>query len=145
MNLFGISLPPIGDVLFVGAGLVAPPLVAAQLVRFLPDSIKTNQAATWGVKVASVVLPGIAIRKFVSPRAGNLFMVGGAASLVVDAIRQFAPGVIPGLGYQPLLAGYSTLPGLPANASPRARSMRPVSQPAILEGVPDRLSPQGRF
>lgn len=142
-SFFGITLPPMDAVLFVGAGLIVPPMVSAQIIKFLPDTWKTNQAATWGVKVASVLLPGFALRKFWSPRAGNLFMVGGAASLVVDAIKTFFPGVIPGLGYQPLLgAHFSTVRA--DRVVPFARAGRGMAPP-MLTDAPERLSPTTRF
>lgn len=142
-KLFGFSLPPIDAVLFVGAGLVVPPLVSAQIMKYLPDSLKTNQAATWGVKAAAVLVPGFLIRKFYNPRAGNLFMVGGAASLVVDAIKTFMPGVIPGLGYQPMLGGYFN-----TNRGGRVVPLRTAvngGTPQLVADAPDRLDPRGRF
>lgn len=142
LRVFGFSLPPVDAVLFVGAGLVVPPMVSAQIMKYLPDSLKTNTAAVWGVKAAAVIVPGFLLRKFYNPRAGNLFMVGGAASLVVDAIKTFMPGVIPGLGYQPMLGGYFN--------TTRGNRVVPLRSagggiPQLVADAPDRLDPRGRF
>lgn len=137
LTLAGIKFPPLDAVLWVGAGVVVPPLVTAQVMKYIPASWQGNMATTWLVKVASVVVPGILLRRFVNHRAGNLFMVGGLASLVIDAIRTYAPGMIPGLGYQPLLGAYFT-PGAAA-ARPRA------ALPPMIQDAPTRLDPQHRF
>jgi hypothetical protein len=140
-SLAGVQLPPIDAVLWVGSGLILPPLVTAQVMKFIPASWQQSQATTWLVKVASIVVPGILLRKFVNPRAGNLFMVGGLASLVLDAIRTYAPGMLPGvgryMGYQPLLGAYFG-PGA------AAQTPRP-SLPSMLSDAPTRLDPQHRF
>jgi hypothetical protein len=142
LSIAGVQLPPIDAVLWVGSGLVVPPLVSAQIMKFVPASWQTSQGTTWLVKIASVVVPGMLLRKFVSPRAGNLYMVGGAASLIVQAIQTFAPGVLPGLsgyvglGVQPMLGAYTSYP----RAVPQRRQM-----PPMLADVPSRLDPGARF
>jgi hypothetical protein len=137
LSLAGIQFPPLDAVLWVGAGAIVPPMVQAQIVKFVPASWQQSQATTWLVKVASVVVPGILLRRFVNPRAGNLFMVGGLASLVIDAIRTFAPGVIPGMGYQPLLGAYF---------GPGAAAQQPrMALPPMMAEAPTRLDPAHRF
>ncbi len=142
MRLMGFSLPPLDAVLWVGSGLVVPPLVAAQIIKFVPDSLKTSAATTWLVKGASVVVPGMLLRRFVNPRAGNLYMVGGLASLVMDAIRTFAPGVIPGLGYQPLLGTYFSQPVRTASLN---RAPARGTLPPMMADAPGRLDASERF
>jgi hypothetical protein len=153
-KIFGFEMPPLDAVLFTGVGLIVPNQVAGYLMGFLPTSITknadgtTSQPVSWLVKVASVLLPSLAVRKFVSPRAGNFMLVGGASGLVLDAIKTFMPGVIPGLGYQPLLGEYVS-PGL-SGYFDRPTGVVPYRRPSsgltpILQNTPDRLSPAGRF
>lgn len=140
LSLAGIHFPPIDAVLWVGAGVIVPPMVTAQVMKYIPATWQQSPATAWLVKVASVVVPGILLRRFVNPRAGNLFMVGGLASLVVDAIRTYAPGVIPGLGYQPLLGGMGAYFG-PEVAAARPRAVLPQ----MIQDAPTRLDPAHRF
>lgn len=144
--ILGFSLPPMDAVLYTAAGLIGPNLVANKIVEFIPASWKTNadgtpnQLTIWATKIAAVLLPAWAIRRFINPRAGALFLIGGTAGLAMDAIKTFAPGIIPGLGYQPLLGSYFTRPqGQIANFPRQARV------PAMIADSPDRLNPQGRF
>jgi len=140
----GFQVPPMEEVFFTVAGLVAPNLAAQQLLRILPASLTGSTIGTWAVKAASVLLPSMAVSKFVNPRAGKLFLVGGVAGLTMDAIRTFAPGIVPGLGYQPLLGSYFSRPvagRLQPYPAP-ARSMLPTT---MIADAPDRLSPTSRF
>jgi hypothetical protein len=137
LSLAGMHFPPLDAVLWVSAGVVVPPMITAQVMKYIPASWQQTQAATWLVKVASVVVPGILLRRFVNPRAGNLFMVGGLASLAVEAIRTYAPNLIPGMGYQPLLGAYFG----PSVAAGRPRA----ALPPMISEAPTRLDPQHRF
>ena len=143
--LGGFALPPMQDVLFTTAGLIGPGMVSAQLLKVLPTSLTSSAIAQWAVKAVSVFLPGMLIRKFVNQRAGNLFMVGGSAGLAMDAIRTFAPGIIPGLGSQPLLGSYFGRPVGPGQQIVPFARPRQGGLPSQIADAPERLSPQGRF
>jgi len=136
--LMGFQLPGLLDVVSVGAGFVVPPIVAGYIMGWLPDSMKTSKAAMWAVKAAAVVVPSMVVRRFVSRRAGNLMLLGGAVSLALDLVKEFAPGLIPGVGFQPLLGAHVVRPT-------RARMPAPAGLPAMIASTPDRLSPTGRF
>jgi hypothetical protein len=142
---FGLALPPLSDVAFAGAGLVVPPMISTRIQAMLPASI-TQAAPTvvpWVVDLASVVVPGMLLKRFVSQRAGNAFLIGGAATMVLKAIKVFAPSTAASFG----LSGYmSGQPGLGRYFTPTAVSQpqtRPL--PAIIGTVPDRLMPSMRF
>lgn len=142
---FGLALPPLSDVAFAGAGLVIPPMISTRIQAMLPASI-TQAAPTvvpWVVDLASVVVPGMLLKRFVSQRAGNAFLIGGAATMVLKAIKVFAPSTAASFG----LSGYmSGQPGLGRYFTPTAvqqPSTRPL--PAIIGTVPDRLMPSMRF
>jgi hypothetical protein len=162
-QLLGFQLPPVSDIAFVGAGLVVPPIVSNYIMtNFLP-SYTTSVPVVWAVNVASVVGPSLLVRKFVSQRAGNLMLLGGAATLLLQAIKTFMPGVIPGLsgmGYQPFLGSYvrpSLNRGMGSYVQ-RSRGMAglrgmgagsgqtgPMSSSQVYSGTPERLLPSSRF
>jgi len=144
--------------LFTGLGLIVPAQVSAQLFKMIPDSVAknadgtTSQPVAWLVKTASVVGPSLAVRKFVSQRAGDYMLIAGLAALALDAVRTFAPGVLPAIpgtvGFQPLLGEYyGGNPGLGAyftgNGQGAPRGSTGLTR--ILANTPDRLDPAGRF
>ncbi len=153
-SLMGITLPPLDAVLFTGAGLVIPPIMASYLTPLLPASLSGSKMGYYGVKVASILIPSMLVRKFVSQRAGNYMLIGGAASLAIDLVKEFMPSL--GLGTQPFLGNgvgfyermplrtMSATPGMGRYASIPVRSM-PMQRTPIISQVADRLNPTERF
>lgn len=145
-SFLGFTLPPMDEVLFATAGLIGPNLVAGKILSFLPASWQTgsdgkpNQITMWATKVLSVVLPAWAIRRFIGTRASNSFLIGGLAGLSLDAIKTFAPGIIPGIGAQPLLGSYFDQPRAVVNF-PRSTGR----VPQMIADAPGRLDPQERY
>lgn len=145
-KFLGFTLPPMDEVLFATAGLIGPGLVAGKILSFLPASWQTgsdgkpNQITMWATKVLSVVLPAWAIRRFIGTRASNSFLIGGLAGLSLDAIKTFAPGIIPGIGAQPLLGSYFDQPRAVVNF-PRSTGR----VPQMIADAPGRLDPQERY
>jgi hypothetical protein len=144
-SLMGFQLPGLMDIAAVGAGFVVPPILAGYVMGWLPDSLKTSKVAFWTVKAASVLVPSLVVRRFVSRRAGSLMLLGGAVSFVMDLVKEFAPGVIPGLGYQPLLGAFIDRPlAIAARRASVGAGQRNILPPMIAS-TPDRLSPASRF
>jgi hypothetical protein len=143
--LLGFQLPQLQDVVFTGAGFIVPPLVTSYIMKMIPDEYKTNQAVVWGVKAASVLVPSLAVRKFVSQRAGNLMLLGGAVSFTIDLIKTFAPGMIPGLGSQPFLGFYNTMPNPRALGKYQQGGRGGSGLPTMIQSTPERLMPTNRF
>ncbi len=141
LSVMGFQIPAVMDIAAVGAGFVVPPLITGYVMGWLPDSLKTSRAAYWAVKAAAVLVPSMAVRSFVSRRAGNLMLLGGTVSFVLDLIKEFAPGVIPGLGYQPLLGAFTAPPQFSRARMPPQRQ----GLPRMIAGTPDRLDPTARF
>lgn len=152
-SVMGMQLPDIQDILFTGAGIVVPPILTSMLMGYLPVDWKTSKPAYYGVKAASVLIPSMLVRKFVSRRAGNLMLIGGAASLAIDLVRDFMPNLLPAASVsgQPFLGFYERMPvripagnGMGRYSSIPVRSM-PVQRTPLLSQTPERLSPGGRF
>lgn len=154
VSLMGFSLPPLDAVLFTGAGFLIPPIVTSYAMQYLPATWRTSKAAYYGVKAASVLVPSMIVKRFISRRAGNLMLIGGAASFVIDLVREFAPTLLPataGIGAQPFLGNgvgfYERMPrsaGMGRYASMPVRTM-PVQRTPLLSATPERLSPSSRF
>lgn len=148
--LLGFQLPPMDAVLYTAAGFIGPGLVCDRILSAMPASWKTNtdgspnQITIWAAKILSVALPAWAIKRFINPRAGAMFLIGGAAGLAMDAIRTFTPDIaktlhLSGMGAQPLLGSYFTRPQAVVNFPRQARV------PAMISDAPSRLNPQERF
>lgn len=142
LSVMGFQLPNLMDVAAVATGMVVPPIISGYIMGWLPASLQTSSAAKWAVKAASVLAPSMIVRSFVSRRAGNLMLLGGTVSFVLDLIKEFAPGVIPGVGYQPLLGAFTAPPAF----GTRARLPMVARTPArMISSTPDRLDPMQRF
>lgn len=142
-GIMGITLPPLDAVLATGAGVVVPPIVAGYVMKMLPADWQTSRATYWLVKIGSAIVPSMIVRQYVNRRWGNFMLIGGAASLAIDAVRKFMPGVIPGLGAQPFLGRMGAYYDRPQNIVPYGRPRAALTP--MMEGVPDRLMPQTRF
>ncbi len=150
-QVFGFGIPDMQTLFFTGAGIVVPPLVTSFIMQQLPEQYRSSKPVYYAVKVASVLVPSMVVKRFVNARAGNLMLIGGAASFLIDLVREFAPGMIPGIGYQPMLGYYHQMrparalgayPGR-GNLNPGRRANNNLSP--ILTGVPERLMPTARF
>jgi hypothetical protein len=137
-------------VLFTGAGLIVPPIMAGYIMGMLPVEWRSSKAAYYGVKAASVLIPSMIVRRFVSQRAGNYMLIGGAASFAIDLVREFMPTMLPAaaVGAQPFLGYYERF-NKPQAALGRYSSIpvqsRPVQRTPLLSITPERLSPGSRF
>ena len=155
-SLMGVSLPPLDAVLYVGAGLVVPPIVAGMITRYLPANLQGSKPVYYGVKAASVIVPSLLVKRFVSARAGNLMLLGGVASFAIDILNE--TGVIAGIKSafglqgsfgQPMLGFYPSLSrrgGLGSYPSlQRGGITAPVTMSRMTSNTPERLNPASRF
>lgn len=147
IRIFGIELPPLDAIAGVAAGVIAPAVLNTYIPGWIPTSLKNADGTlpswlTWTIKIGVAVVPGILVRQFVNRRFGNYMLVGGLGFFAVDAIKTLAPGVIPGLGAQPLLGSYFDRP---AGGKMIPYGQRRNVQPMAIADAPDRLNPAGRF
>jgi len=163
-TILGFSIPPMMDIVGVGAGLIATPMLAnyAWNSFIVPNNWTTSKYAYLGVTAASAVLPGWLVKRFAgNPRIGNLMILGGLVSFAMTAVQTLAPGMLPatavptglsGMGSQPFLGYYETMPMLRPNVPRRGLLGRYYSPGSAMEnvgkiitGAPERLDPQARF
>ena len=156
-QLLGFTLPPFDVVAWSAAGLIAPGMVSGWIMPLIPTSWKTNadgspnQITNFAVKGAAVLLPSLAVRSFFSKRGGNIMLIAGAASLIVQAVKTFAPTFSTqiGLGYQPMLGEY--IPPRQLREYVPQSKLRAVGMgagpgmPPITRMAPNRLDPSERF
>lgn len=139
-RIFGFQLPAIDAIVWTGAGFVAPKALTSIVMGFVPDAWKTNALVGWAARTVAALVPYIALRKMVSPRASNHFLVGAGTAFVLDLARTFAPGMIPGLD------GYLPIPDHRFSAPARQQQqLVPFPRPRIQSDLPARLTPAQGF
>ena len=128
---------------FLAAGAV---LTAQVYSRLVPDTLKTGPQKHL-VRLAVAVVGGHLTGRFVSPKLGRAFTLGGVATTLMIAANEYLGGTIVPMGgieEMALSAYYASPPALSAYYTPGMVS----AQPDFLgweTDVPDRLSPANRF
>jgi len=85
------------SVLFVGAGFVAVPAFETFLNTWLPTSITSTTLGKYAVRIGLVLGITALGRALMGKDRAKLVAIGGGAYVLVSAVKEFAPGVIPGL------------------------------------------------
>lgn len=139
----GLTLPPLDTIGMVAGGLILQPWVSTQINGFIPATVTTSlgTAAPYVVDALSVLLPGFVLRRFVSPRIGNLYMAGAGARVLAKWVAPYLPAGFGGMagyiGAQPLLGKYTT-----TNVRTIARGGQANR---MISTAPERLNPANRF
>ena len=157
----GFTLPPTMDIVGVGAGLIVPPMLANYVWNnfVAGTSIGTSKWAYLGVEAASVAATGLAVRRFVNVRVGNMVLLGGFARLAIDIVQNLAPSLLPssvatptglsGMGAQPFLGYYERRPMLPNPGLGKyyygSGSRTQAAPGRMIQSIPERLDPGNRF
>lgn len=142
LERFGLNTPTLTTMAYTSIGVIGTPVVegfAAQVIP-MPADPMFNKLARYAVKIGSAVAVGFLVRQIFGRDAGKAALVGGGAYILVDAIREFMPGMLPagapGAGYyfptmgaQPLLGAYPDM------------GMSSV----LTDTAPERLRPESRF
>lgn len=138
----------INDILYAGAGFIAPPAVEGVVKGFLPVSITGNAFGKWAIKAASVAGVSFLGSKFLGREAGKMLAIGGATYLLAAAVVEFIPTLFSGFsgyapggkvvsqGPRPVLAGQPYLGRYIGAGGSGAMS---------LANVPARVDPAARF
>jgi hypothetical protein len=96
-RILGFSLPPLQSVLYAGVGFVAVPVTEGFLNQFLPVSITSTTLGKYAVRIGSVIGLTWLGKAVLGKSAAQMIGIGGGAYVLVSAVREFAPGMIPGL------------------------------------------------
>lgn len=116
--IMGFKLPPVQSVLYAGGGLVGTPIVEGFLSRYLPAELMTNVVGKYAVRIAAVLGLTWIAKAVLGREAAKMVGIGGGAYVVVQAVREFAPGFIPGMSAYASMGSYSPMGRL--MASPRS-------------------------
>ncbi len=128
-----LTLPPLQSVLYVGVGLAGTPLAEGFISGYLPAAITGNTIGKYAVKIATVLGLSYLVKSIMGREQGKLVAVGGGVYVVMSAVRQFAPGFIPGMSAYAV--GGPVVTGLNAYTGPKSLSAytsnRGMSAPAF--------------
>lgn len=144
-RILGMS---VNEILYAGAGFIAPPALEGLAKGFLPASITGTEIGKWAVKAASVAGVSFLGGKFLGRDAGKYLAIGGVTYLLASAVVEFVPtlfsgfsGYIPGgrvvsQGPRPVLAGQPFLGRYIGGNGGGSMA---------LAHVPSRVDPNSRF
>ncbi len=142
-SALGFTLPPMQSVLYVGVGMAGTPIVESFLSSYIPASITGSSIGKFAVRIGTVLGLSFAVKSLMGKEAGKMVGIGGGAYVALSAIKDFFPGVIPGLSAYPMGGPVSTRM-LEAYAGPRALGAynRGLAAPAF--GALNTPNSQGR-
>jgi len=107
--VFGLQLPALQTVAYVGIGFVGTPVLEGFLSSFMPTTFATSTLGKYVIRIGSLLGLSWAGRAVMGKTQGNMIAIGGGVYLVTSLIKDFMPGVIPGLSqYVPGIAAYQT-------------------------------------
>jgi len=128
VKLFG--LPPLMSVAYATAGFAGTAALEGAANSFLPLEWTGSTLGKYATKIGSVIGVSWLSKMILGRSASYMVGIGGGLYVLTSAIRDFAPGVIPGLSGPLNLAAYRTAHaglGQPMNLS-AYRQMRGGSQ-----------------
>lgn len=96
-RLFGFQLPSISDAIYGAGGFVGVPLLEGVASSFLPVSITQSPIGKWAVRVGAVIAETMVAKMVLGKRAASVVAIGGGSYVLVSAIKEYAPTMIPGL------------------------------------------------
>jgi len=96
-RIMGFSLPPLQSVLYAGVGFVGVPITEGFLNQWLPLSITSSTLGKYAVRIGSVLGLTWLGKLVLGKQAATMIGIGGGAYVLVTAVKEFAPGIIPGL------------------------------------------------
>lgn len=97
-KIFGFQLPNITDAIYGAVGFVGTLIAEGFVTPMLPASITMTTLGKYGVRVGLVIAETYLAKLLLGNRAAAIVAIGGGSYVLVTAVKEFAPGVIPGLG-----------------------------------------------
>jgi hypothetical protein len=91
--ILGIELPPLNQVLYAGAGFLAPPMVEGYINKFLPVEVTSSTIGRYAVKIASVLGLSFLAKKAIGASEARMVAIGGASYVLVSAVNEFMPSL----------------------------------------------------
>ncbi len=98
-RLLGVEMPPLQAVLWAGVGFVAPSSIETWLnTNIIPVSLSGNTIGKYAVRIGSVLGLSWIVKQVMGSSEAKMVGIGGGAYVLISALKEFAPGVIPGVG-----------------------------------------------
>ena len=94
-SFFG--LPPLQSVLYVGVGAVGTPVAETFINGFLPLSITSSVLGKYAVRIGTLLGLTMLAKSLLGKDRAKLVAIGGGVYVLTSAIKEFAPGIVPGL------------------------------------------------
>lgn len=91
--LGGLGLPPLNQVLYAGAGFIAPPMVEGFINKYLPVEVTSSTIGRYAVKIASVLGLTFLAKKAIGASEARMVALGGASYVLVSAVNEFMPSL----------------------------------------------------
>lgn len=126
-SIMGFSLPPLQSVIYAGIGFAGVPAAEAMLGRFVPVSLTSTTLGKYAVRIGTVIGLAYVAKMLMGKEKAKMIGIGGGAYVLLSAVREFAPGMIPGLSAytRPALGAYT----------PARRSLGAPAWGAVNSGV----------
>jgi hypothetical protein len=132
-SIMGFQLPPLQSVLYVGVGLAGTPMAEGFISGFLPASITTSTIGKYAVKIGTVLGLTFLVKAIMGNEPAKMVGIGGGAYVLLSAVKQFAPGMIPGMSAYPVagptLSAYGGANKLAAYGSSTGRNYTGMGAP----------------
>lgn len=93
--VLGVALPPLNMIAWGTGGFIAPPMVEGFINKFLPAEVTGNTLGRYAVKIGSVLALTYLTKHVLGPREAFPVALGGSLYVVVSAVNEFAPQLIP--------------------------------------------------
>lgn len=105
--VLGMHLPALQTIGYVGIGFVGTPILEGFLASFLPTTFVTTTLGKYVARIGAMLGVTWGAKAVFGQGPANLVAIGGGLYVATSAIKDFAPGIIPGLSYMPSgLAAY---------------------------------------
>lgn len=118
-----LSFPPLQSVLYVGVGMAGTPVAEGFISAYLPASITGSTIGKYAVRIGTVLGLTFIAKSLMGREQAKLVAIGGGVYVGMSAIREFAPGMIPGVSAYalggPTLSAYTGPRSLAAYTSNR--------------------------
>jgi hypothetical protein len=108
------GLPSIKSVAFAGIGFAGPSIVTGFLTSYAPSVMQMTSnlgiAGKYVTRIGSVLGLSWLTKRFVGQNEANMVLIGGAVNILMTAVNDFVPGILP---VNPLAMYVPTNPGHP--------------------------------
>jgi hypothetical protein len=91
--ILGVELPPLGQVLYAGAGFIATPMIEGFVNKYLPTEVTSSVIGRYAVKIASVIGLSFLAKKAIGVSEARMVAIGGGAYVLTSAVNEFMPSL----------------------------------------------------